>query len=157
MKRHPSLHPLSEHHHHALVQTLEIRRAAKAPAKERTAAFQQIAQRFLQFWETAGRAHFLEEEEILLPVLAHHETLESDAEVMKMLADHTAIRAEAGQLADEVAAHKPVEERLATLAKRLQEHVRLEEDHIFPRIEKTLSAEELRMIGQRFTRLHKKG
>lgn len=157
MKRHLSLHPLSEHHHHALVQALEIRRAAEAPAEERAAAFRKIAERFLQFWESAGRTHFLDEEEILLPALAHHETLEQDAEVMQMLADHAAIRAETGHLADEVAAQRPVEESLAALAKRLQEHVRLEEDHIFPRIEKILSEDELRAIGKRFTRLHKKG
>jgi hemerythrin-like domain-containing protein len=157
MKRHPSLHALSEHHHHALVQALEIRRAAEAPAEKRAAAFRQIAESFLRFWETAGRAHFLEEEEILLPALAHHETLEQDAEVMQMLADHAAIRAETGHLADEVAAQKPIEKRLATLGQRLQEHVHLEEDHIFPRIEKILSEDELRTIGEQFTRLHKKG
>jgi hemerythrin-like domain-containing protein len=156
MKRHSSLHPLSEHHHQALVQTLEIRRAAEKPAEKRAAAFRQIAENFLRFWETAGRAHFLEEEEILLPALAHHEALEQDAEVMQMLADHAAIRAEAGRLADEVAAQRPVEKRLAALGRRLQEHVHLEEDHIFTRIEKILSEDELRTIGQQLTRLHKK-
>ena len=38
MKRHASLHPLSQHHHFALMQALFMRRAAEAPASRRAAA-----------------------------------------------------------------------------------------------------------------------
>ena len=61
MKRHPSLHPLSQHHHFALIQALEMRRAAEAPAEKRQAAVERQAEKFLRFWHKTGLVHFREE------------------------------------------------------------------------------------------------
>ena len=93
MKRHPSLHPLSQHHHFALIQALEMRRAAEAPAEKRQAAVERQAEKFVSFWHKTGYKHFREEEEILLPAYARHTRLDEDADVMRMLADHAEIRA----------------------------------------------------------------
>ena len=93
MKRHPSLHPLSQHHHFALIQALEMRRAAEAPAEKRQAAVERQAEKFLRFWHKTGLVHFREEEEVLLPAYARHVRLDQDAEVMRLLADHAEIRA----------------------------------------------------------------
>ena len=76
---------------------------------------------------------------------------------MRMLADHAEIRGRIAHLAELVEAHEPVEEELTALGKLLSDHVRLEEDKIFPRIEKTLSEPELQQLAPRLTRLHKKG
>lgn len=116
-----------------------------------------MAEEFLQFWEKNGRLHFREEEEILLPAYARHVPLESDEDAMRMLADHAAIRARIEQLRERLQNGQPVESALAELGRILKDHVRLEEDRIFPRIEKTLSEAELTALGQRLTRLHTKG
>lgn len=157
MKRHASLQPLSQHHHFALIQALFIRRASNEPAAKRAAAMRRIAQKFLVFWENAGRLHFREEEEVLLPAYARRKSIAKDADVMRMLADHAEIRGRIAYLAELVGAQEPVEEELTALGKLLSDHVRLEEDKIFPRIEKTLSEPELQQLAPHLTRLHKKG
>lgn len=157
MKRHAALHPLSQHHHFALIQSLFIRRARPQPAARRAAALRRMAEKFLQFWEKNGRLHFREEEEILLPAYARHAAIESDLDAMRMLADHAAIRARIEQLRELLENGEPVESVLSELGRMLKDHVRLEEDRIFPRIEKTLSESELAALGKRLTRLHARG
>src|SRR5579862_5403448 len=93
MKRHASLHPLSQHHHFALIQALGMRRAAEAPMEKRQAAVERQAEKFVAFWHKTGYKHFREEEEILLPAYARHIRLDQDAAVIRMLADHAEIRA----------------------------------------------------------------
>src|SRR5271168_517553 len=75
MKRHPSLHPLSQHHHFALIQALEMRRAAEAPPEKRQATVERQAEKFVRFWHKTGHVHFREEEEVLLPAYARHARL----------------------------------------------------------------------------------
>ena len=157
MKRHESLHPLSQHHHFALIEALQIRRTQQLPAAERAAAFRRLAQKFLRFWEKAGQVHFREEEEVLLPAYARHVPLDQDADVVRMLADHAFIRALVSEIRASLAAKEPVENALVALGHRLKDHVRLEEDQIFPRIEQALSEDELRALGSPLTRLHRKG
>jgi hemerythrin-like domain-containing protein len=153
MKRHESLHPLSEHHHHVLVLSLEIRRAAESPPPERDQKLRQLAESLLQFWDQSGKTHFAEEEQVLLPKYARHIRLDKDPEVMRMLADHAAIRAKIEDARENLSrsfAPEPVIE----LGRMLHDHVRLEEDHIFPRIEKALGEAELTSVGSHLTHLH---
>ena len=157
MKRHESLHPLSQHHHFALIESLQIRRAQQLPAAERAAALRRLAQKFLRFWEKSGHIHFREEEEVLLPAYARHTPLEQDSDVVRMLADHAFIRAVVDDIRSALMEKRPVEDALVALGHRLKDHVRLEEDVIFPRIEKTLGETGLAALGGRFTRLHRKG
>lgn len=158
MKRHPSLHPLSEHHHHALVQALGIRRAADVPEAERSAALEKAGRALLDHWKATGRKHFQEEEDILLPAFSRHTELNEDPTVMKMLAQHTQIRAQMEQLETLLSTKQPVDfdvdAEVVALGALLHEHVRLEEDELFPRIEDVLGEDEMDAIGQRFTRLH---
>jgi iron-sulfur cluster repair protein YtfE (RIC family) len=159
VKRDPALHPLSQHHHFALIQAWEMRRAAEAPAVKRPALLRGAAQKFLRFWGKTGREHFREEEEILLPAYARCVRLDQDSDVIRMLADHAEIRAAVQTLeqllaADDKAAARKLEELVASLAKTLHDHVRLEENVIFPRMEKTLGGAALRAAGKKLTRLH---
>jgi hemerythrin-like domain-containing protein len=157
LKRHPSLHPLSQHHHFALIQALEMRRATEVPAEKRAAAVERQAEKFVRFWHKTGHAHFREEEEVLLPAYARHMRLDRDAEVMRVLADHAEIRAAVQDFEKRIAAKIPVEaEKMARVAKLLHDHVRLEENELFPRIEKTLGEEQLNSMGRGLTRLHSK-
>jgi hemerythrin-like domain-containing protein len=135
MKRHPSLHPLSQHHHFALIQALGMRRAAEAPAEKRAAAVERQAEKFVRFWHKSGHVHFREEEEVLLPAYARHTRLDRDAEVMRILADHAEIRAAVRDFEQRLAAKIPIEaEKIGRLGKLLHDHVRLEENEVFPRI-----------------------
>lgn len=157
MKRHASLHPLSQHHHFVLIEALEIRRARQQPAAKRPAALRRVAEKFVRFWKKAGQQHFREEEEILLPAYARHVLLEGDRDVMRMLSEHAVIRALAQDIEALLAASQPVEEKITELARVLNDHVRLEENTIFPRIEKTLRDDELAALARGLTRLHRKG
>jgi hemerythrin-like domain-containing protein len=157
LKRHSSLHALSQHHHFALIQALDMRRAGELPPEKRAAAARKAAERFLRFWNKTGRTHFREEEEVLLPAYARHRRLDEDAAVMKMLAEHAGIRAAAADLERMLAEGLSVEETIAALADTLHDHVRREENEIFPRIEKILAESELETMGRSLTRLHPKG
>jgi hemerythrin-like domain-containing protein len=151
------LHPLSQHHHFALIQALEMRRAAEAPEEKRAAAVQRQADKFVRFWHKTGHVHFREEEEVLLPAYARHMRLDCDAEVMRMLADHAEIRAAVVDFEKRLAAKTPIEsEEIARVGKLLHDHVRLEENELFPRIEKALGEERLNAMGRGLTRLHSK-
>jgi len=157
MKRHPSLHPLSQHHHFALIRALEMRRAAEAPEDKRDGAVERQAAKFVAFWHKTGHVHFREEEEILLPAYARHLRLDRDADVMRILADHAEIRAAVQDFERHLAAKVPIAVKaMAHLAKLLHDHVRLEENDVFPRIEKALGEEGLKAMGGGLTRLHSK-
>jgi hemerythrin-like domain-containing protein len=157
LKRHPSLHPLSQHHHFALIQALEMRRAAEAPADKRNAMVERQADKFVAFWHKTGIVHFREEEEVLLPAYARHTRLDQDAEITRLLADHAEIRAAVQDMEQRRAKKMPIEaEAMASLAKLLHDHVRFEENDIFPRIERVLGKENLDAVGRGLTRLHSK-
>ena len=147
---------LSEHHHHALVQALEIARAAKLEGPDRHARLRQAAESLLHFWEIAGRTHFREEEDQLLPALARHVRLDQEPAVMRMLADHAQIRAALQDLAAALAENRLEEPPVTSLGQLLHDHVRLEEDTIFPRIESILDEHELATLEPLLTHLHPK-
>jgi hemerythrin-like domain-containing protein len=157
MKRHESLHPLSQHHHFALIQALEMRRAAEALPEKHAALVQKKGEMFVRFWHKSGHVHFREEEEVLLPAYSRYKRLDQDADVMRILADHAEIRATVLDFEQQLAANIPIEpERMAHLAQLLHDHVRLEENVVFPRIEKVLGESGLKTMGHGLTRLHSK-
>jgi hemerythrin-like domain-containing protein len=157
LKRHASLHPLSQHHHFALIQALEMKRAVEAPDEKRAVAVERSARKFVRFWHSVGNTHFREEEEILLPAYARHTRLDQDVAVMRMLADHGEIRGWVVAFEERFASGQPVVvSDVAHLARLLHDHVRLEENEIFPRIEGVLGEAGLTAMGQGLTRLHKK-
>jgi hemerythrin-like domain-containing protein len=157
VKRHSSLHPLSQHHHFALIQALGMRRAAEALAEKRNAAVERQADKFIAFWHKTGMIHFREEEEVLLPAYARHTQLDQDTGIMRLLADHAEIRAAVEDFERRRAEKLPIEaEAMARLAKLLHDHVRFEENDVFPRIERVLGDEDLHAMGRGLTRLHSK-
>ncbi len=157
MKRHPGLHALSQHHHFALIESLEIRKASAQPAPQREAALRQLAKKFLKFWERTGSQHFREEEEVLLPAYARYAAIADDPDVTHMLADHAAIRGLIEKLELLLNSKQPLENDLTELGERLRAHVRLEEDRVFPRIESAMPDAELAALGRHLTRLHRGG
>lgn len=136
MKRHAALAELSRDHHHALAVAQRLRRAAGG------AGAADARERFLEYWESEGREHFREEEEILLPACAGfvdpHEPL-----VARVLSEHVRIRHHARELAS--SEHPPLE-LLHELGRQLGSHVRLEERELFPLIEDVMPSAELRRL-----------
>jgi hemerythrin superfamily protein len=138
------------------MEALFIRRATKDSTQKREEHLKQVAEEFVHFWEKTGKFHFREEEEVLLPAYATHVSLDHDQDVIKMLADHALIRAKISALSVLLRNGESFETQLVELGTILQNHVRLEEDVIFPRLEKTLTESELQQVGGLLTRLHPK-
>ncbi len=160
MKRHVALHPLSQHHHFALIQVWEMRRAVEAPAAKRAAALRAAAGKFVRFWKRAGAQHFREEEEVLVPAYGRHTRLDQDARVARLLREHAQIRDQVARLEAVLAVPSADDATLGevvpALAQSLHDHVRFEENELFPKIEQTLSEQELTELAPHLTRLHKK-
>src|SRR5579875_1738781 len=128
-KRHPSLQPLSRHHHHALVVALHLIKQ-ELPSDELRAELE-------RFWHNGGQEHFREEEEVLLPAYAKHAPL-NRPEIVQLLLEHVQVRSMVSQICDE---HR--DDVMQELGKLLQSHVRNEEQVVFPMIEAALSEPEL--------------
>ena len=100
----------------------------------------------------------------MLPAYSRRARLEENTEVSLMLAQHAVIRARMEDLERALApqtaglaARNSVEAEVQALGQLLHDHIRLEENEIFPAIEAALSEDELRALASRITRLHATG
>ncbi|MBI5106405.1 MAG: hemerythrin domain-containing protein [Solirubrobacterales bacterium] len=125
MRREAALQPLSRDHHVALEVALRLRRDEAG-----------AAERFLLFWQDAGRHHFHVEEDLIFPVLD-----DGAEEVQRAVREHAAIRRRAHQLA-----HGDAVDTIA-LGELLNEHVRFEERVLFGLVEEALDAAGLEALG----------
>jgi hemerythrin-like domain-containing protein len=146
MKRTPELRDLSDHHHQGLVQARRLRRAATG---EETSTPEATAEAFLKFWQEETTAHFREEEEALLPVLARYGGDVGRGPVAQMLAQHAQIRGLVMKLSDEVRNGVVNPETLEGIGELLETHIRLEEREVFPMIEEVLPEEGLTEVASR--------
>ena len=134
MKRAPELRDLSDHHHQGLIQARRLRRAATAV--EGT-SLEETSEAFLKFWQEGTTAHFREEEEVLLPILARYGGEIASGPVVEMLGQHGRIRGLVMELSDEVRNGVVRPETLKGIGELLETHIRLEEREVFPMIEAT--------------------
>lgn len=140
MKRHPSLHPLSRDHHHALVQA---RKLSLAAAANDPGGLAQAAALFAGFWESDLQAHFAQEEQILLPLLAKHTSPDGN-ELGETLRQHAEITRLVTELKDKLAPREMLEATLLdALGDALRRHIRFEESELFPALESLATEEEL--------------
>ena len=138
MRRSAALAGLSRDHHHALVVARQLYRARPQDAET-------AAERFVTFLAGHELAHFELEERVLLPALP-------DAPAAKELArttrdQHARLRAAARRLQDR---RDPPE--LAVLheaGELLRDHVRMEEQELFPLVEESLDEAALEALGRR--------
>ena len=137
MKRHPSLQPLSRDHHEALLQVQALRPAAEGGPDERRVA----RARFRDLWDGWFRDH-LDLEERWLPPL----TPEA-GDVGRLRDEHEEIRCLADAFVRGTAAAAPARTPMLRLAQTLHDHIRWEERHLFPAIERAAGEEELRRLG----------
>jgi hemerythrin-like domain-containing protein len=146
MKRAPELRYLSDHHHQGLVHARRLRRAA---TREGSTTPKETAETLRKVWREEATAHFREEEEVLLPVLARYGGGAGRGPVAQMLAQHTQIRGLVMELSDEVRNGVVKPETLEGLGELLETHIRLEEREVFPLIEKVLPEEGLAEVASR--------
>lgn len=135
MKRSAALSPLSRDHHHGLVAAVKLTRADDDGAAAVAA--------FLEYWHAEGRRHFQIEEDLLLPGFARHGAADHPA-VVRALVEHVDLRRRAQDLERGGA---PLE-ALHELGRRLNAHIRAEENVLFPLVEETLPEDELAELGR---------
>lgn len=141
MRRDPALISLSHDHHQALFVAHKLTRASRQTAPEALTTLN-------AYWSSHGQTHFRAEEEILFPAYAAHAD-PYDALLAKALCDHVAIRQRIQALHQAPAPDLSLESELGRL---IEEHVRLEERKLFPRIEAVLAAPELAAVADALTR-----
>jgi hemerythrin-like domain-containing protein len=151
MKRHPGLRDLSSDHHQGLVHARHLVKAAtQMPESQPTT--QEAAQAFLTFWNEHINRHFREEEEVLLPAFARYGD-PWEPPVVRMLVEHIQIRRLVSDLANQVTAGSgtPSSDTMHALGTLLHDHIRHEEDVLFPLIESAIPSEVLLGLPEAFS------
>ena len=141
MKRHPALVPLSDDHHHELVQARRLRAAADGEPHERLEA----AAAYVEMFFTVTVEHFRREEEELFPVYLRQPGADA-ALVDRILREHMELHGLARAIRAEVAAEDVSPDTLRELGMLLHDHVRVEERELFEAIQRLVPDAELARI-----------
>jgi hemerythrin-like domain-containing protein len=137
IKRNKNIVKLSQDHHASLLFCWKLRQGVKF-----NAPFETMKKYVRYFWDHHFSFHFKEEEEFLFaPVL--------DEQVQKALDDHQKIKIFIEQINETGAEDK--QDLLLELADLVDAHVRYEERTLFPHLEKVLSEEQLKNIGEQIS------
>ena len=147
LKRHPALQDLSRDHHHALIHAQQLRKSAGLDSGARP--LPEVVREFLVFWDQDASQHFREEEEVLLPIYARHVRPSQDEQVLQMLDDHAWFRDQIYTLRAQWEAGADLQALAGEMGRRLHDHVRLEERHLFERIQATLTEQDLNDLAER--------
>lgn len=140
-----ALRGLLEGHRRDLAQARRLGRAASGGE----GGLASVARSILAFWRRETSTYFRKEEEVLLPVLARHGGDLEGGHATRMLAQHARIRGLVMQLSDEEGRSEVRPETLRSLGERLEEHVRLEEQEVFPLVEGTIPERALEEVASR--------
>ena len=134
IKRNENILKFSKEHHFALLFSWKIRQGLKYNiAAERMQKYARY------FWQHYMQPHFAEEEEILFAPM-------KDKWTQKAIEEHQQIIQQVKELENYTG--DEANEKLSQLAVNLDNHVRYEERELFPHLEKTLSAIQLKKIGK---------
>ncbi len=126
LKRHATLQPLSREHMGGLIQARSLRQAAD---RERAKRLLAIAS-FLDAWRSEIRAHFDDEERLLLP-LVRSSTLRN-----RLLHEHADLRRLAERCEREPEAAASDKELVRELGVKLHDHIRWEEREFFETVQR---------------------
>lgn len=146
-KRHDSLIPLTHDHHHTLAQARRLKDLSRVDdATER----RNVANDFINFYFGRAVRHFHEEEELFFAPLV--DDPEAGDLVARAVSDHLRLHALVRTIKRQLSegeADPAVLDRISTL---LSEHVRFEEQELFPLIERLIPEEtlmDLATVGRR--------
>lgn len=140
LKRDPALVPLSQDHHHALVQSLRLRDAAAGEPAEAA----QAGRAFLDHWRGAMLGHFEDEEEVLFPAA---EATRPEA-VARLRGEHAEIAGLVARLEESLAAASDPRELEAEIGWLIHDHVRFEERVLFEAVQSDLEPSWLCEVGR---------
>lgn len=127
MKRHKSLHPLSREHHTGLVYAKRLKESEETTALE-------VQGEFYDYWDKDLKIHFRKEEETLFPFLFGHFSF-GETEIQDFFLQHAEIR-------KMILVKDSSLEFLHKLGQLINDHIRFEENKLFPLIESRLSEED---------------
>lgn len=140
MKRHEAIAQLSRDHHQALRQAMLLKRATDETAAE-------VAAVFVDFFDDEAQRHFEVEEQVLLPLWGSWVGLEElvDPIIVQMVREHVELRT----LVEELRHGRTETAFVREVGQRLDSHVRLEERKVFPKIQDSLTDEQLAELAVR--------
>ncbi|HEX2960169.1 MAG TPA: hemerythrin domain-containing protein [Ignavibacteriales bacterium] len=142
MPRSKSLVPLSHDHHHALKLAQMLKK--NAPRLESVPESpKEKARRALEFYESDLVVHFAAEEKVLYPFVKGKDKI-LDGLFKEIMEEHKEIRHLVESL---LQAETGLEEKLDTLGRLLEGHIRKEERELFPRIQEVFSEDELNELN----------
>ena len=139
MKRHPGPISLSHDHHHGLVAARRLGRAAETP--EAPARAEAILE-FLASFSRDTLQHFQDEEQGAFPLFARYAGSEQPL-LVRAQEDHIELQALAARLAQDLESDRADAHLMRVVAERLETHIRLEEQELFPLLEQVAPTGEL--------------
>jgi hemerythrin-like domain-containing protein len=142
-KRRDALIPLTHDHHHALVRA---RALISVASESDDAARTHAAESFIRFYRNDTLLHFHEEEEVLFPKLLEY-VEEVPEELARVLIDHVRIHGMVARLQERLPSGAPDGRSLRELGELLRAHVRLEENQLFPLIERVVPERDLQDVS----------
>ena len=144
LKRHPSLIPLSQDHHHGLVMAERlIRGRSSNPNVEWPADPPEQAARLVEFFESDLEPHFQAEEAHVFP-LAARSMPDGAAEVRALLRDHETMRSMVHAFSESPEARTA--ERLRAFGELLRDHIRQEERVFFEHLQQSCPEDALESL-----------
>ena len=141
-KRHESLIPLTHDHHHALAQARRLQDVAKLTDETQR---RNLANDFINFYFGRAVRHFHEEEELFFaPLIDHPEARDL---VVRAVSDHLRLHALVRTVKRQISNGEADQETLDRISQLLTEHVRFEEQELFPLVERLVPEDELRDLA----------
>jgi len=141
-RRHETLIPLTHDHHHALAQARRLQDVAKL---EDVTDRRNIANDFVNFYFGRAIRHFHEEEELFFAPLVDHP--QARDLVARAVGDHLRLHAMVRSVKRQISDGEADQQLLGEIATLLKEHVRFEEQELFPLVEQLVPEEELRDLA----------
>ena len=136
MKRNVHLQPLSRQHHNGLLAALLLKKGLARHADTTV-----MARFILDFWKDDLQAHFLDEEQYLLPMATSAPIPQELND--RLLDEHSRLRSMIGRINSGAYSGDDI----AAFAQLLEAHIRFEERVYFPALESALDATSLAAAG----------
>jgi hemerythrin-like domain-containing protein len=145
MKRHKSLSPLSHDHQHGLALALKLKYPKKPLSSSAEEEISVLKQELADKYENVLRVHFSKEEQYLVP------GFEENILMKQMLDEHNKLEGLYNKIINNSEGWTPEQQRdkLNLFGELLDLHIRFEERELFPMLEKTLSEEQLEVLGKK--------
>lgn len=141
MQRDKALMPLSHDHFHGLLLAQLIRKGAP-PYKNLPRELADKVRYTLDFYQKELKRHFSFEEDVLYPFVKGRDPV-IDRMCLRMIEEHRRIE----QLVEEIKKAEDPEDKMDSLGRLLEKHIRMEERELFARIQLLFSPEEIAKLG----------